>query len=58
MSILIQVLGCLAVLVVVAVFWWAMIEAQEQAGRENENRTAWQKTQEDDRRWRRERNKR
>ena len=59
MSILLGIVAILLGSVAVGIFWWAMIEAQEQAGIENENRRVWKLEQdEDDRRCRRERNKR
>ena len=38
MSILMSIVTLVGIIVLVCVFWWAMIEAQVQAGRENENR--------------------
>lgn len=43
MSILMSFLTLVGITGIVCVFWYAMIEAQEQAARENENRRRWKR---------------
>ena len=43
MSILIDILAFIGAMSISIVFWWAMIDCQKQAQRENENRDEWRK---------------
>ena len=41
MTVISWILAALGLTIGFCIFWWAMIEAQEQASRENENRKNW-----------------
>lgn len=43
MSLIIDIFAVIGIMATFTVFWWAMIEAQEQAAAENEKRDEWRK---------------
>ena len=43
MSILIDILAFIGAMSLFIIFWWSMVEAQEQAAAENEKREEWRK---------------
>ena len=43
MTVLISIFTLLGITGIVCLFWYAMIEAQTQAAKENENRNHWRK---------------